>query len=368
MVWLWPTFVALVAADAELCQSSRASSLLQTSKTPGADSVDSTNSKQVLWLTGVSLASRCDHDTYLDQYEIALLSWKNTNNSAFDPYLMVHLPAGEVLPESTHNRLGRFKQIGGHVIFHTLSFIDDLKANLHNLRQTDDVDADCIAGSFLRLEAPRIVSEQKMLQAHHNKDYVLCTDSDIIWWRKVPVKEFLLGVPSQKFSLAFSGQAFKENTPVNVGVMLMDLKNYQQDMPKLLASIPSGTVSGLDQALIHQFYEHHPGQSAWSVIWNYRMFWNGRDPVAIVHYWGLKPSKGLDCFMERRNLMGCPPIDGGLIPAGQQQQLQMQAMEVALSEDHQLNFMKHAVLRYKKFHALIGQWPLTLGQDGKFEI
>eukprot|EP00438_Fugacium_kawagutii_P015228 Skav206120 [mRNA] locus=scaffold172:195548:196618:+ [translate_table: standard] len=353
MVWLWPCFVALVAADAEVCQSSRASSLLQTSKMGPGALPHSVDSKQVLWLTGVSLASRCDHDTYLDQYEIALLSWKNSNNSAFDPYLMIHLPAGEVLPESTRNRLGRFEQIGGHVVFHTLSVIDDLKANLHSMRQTDDVEADCVAGSFLRLEIPRIVSEQNLLQAHHNKDYVLCTDSDIMWWRKVPVQEFLSGVPSQKFSVAFSGQAFKENSPVNVGVMLMDLKNYQQDMVKLLASIPS-SVSGLDQAVIHQFYQHHPGQSAWSVIWNYRMFWNGRDPVAIVHYWGLKPSKGLDCFIERRNLMGCPPIEGGLIPTGQRQQFQMQALELALSEDHQLSFMKQAVLRYQKFHALIG--------------
>eukprot|EP00438_Fugacium_kawagutii_P034764 Skav225376 [mRNA] locus=scaffold329:332521:332730:+ [translate_table: standard] len=27
------------------------------------------------------------------------------------------------------------------------------------------------------------------------------------------------------------------------------------------------------------------------------MFWNGREPVAIVHYWGIKPSKGIDCWM-----------------------------------------------------------------------
>eukprot|EP00435_Cladocopium_sp_Y103_P073525 s32_g44.t1 len=345
MVWLCLLLTFLytdVASAAGRCEASdsKAANLLQKAAVPAVP----VDLKQVMWLSGVSLASTCmSREAYLEQYEIALLSWKETNNSAFDPHLLVHLPNGtESLPKSIQMRLDRFKQMGVHVVFHSLSFMDALKKNLHNMRPTDDLDADCVAASFLRLELPKTISQRKLLRPHYNQDYVLWTDCDIMWWRKVSMSEFLSNVPTHKFSLAFSGQSLKEQSPVNTGVVLMDLKNYQQDMPKLLASITTTDKPGLDQALVYRFYEEHPGLSGWSVIWNYRMFWNGHEPVAILHYWGLKPSAGLDCWMHRRSLVGCPPIEKGLIPEDRRLQFQKQALDMAMREDHKLIFMREA--------------------------
>lgn len=346
------------AASADLgCEASRDSkavNMLQKTAVPAVPAVQAVvDLKQVMWLSSVSLASACtSREAYLEQYEVALLSWKETNNSAFDPHLLVHLPANvtDSLPKSIQMRLDRFKHMGVHVVFHSLSFLDALKKNLHDMRPTDDLDADCVAASFLRLELPKTISQRKLLRPHHNQDYVLWTDCDIMWWRTVSMSEFLSNVPTHKFSLAFSGQALKEHSPVNAGVMLMDLKNYQQDMPKLLASITTTEHKpGLDQAVVYRFYEEHPGLSGWSVIWNYRMFWNGREAVAIVHYWGLKPSAGLDCWIHRRSLVGCPPIEKGLIPEDRRLQFQRQALDIAMREDHKLIFMKKALQRYKKY-------------------
>jgi hypothetical protein len=36
------------------------------------------------------------------------------------------------------------------------------------------------------------------------------------------------------------------------------------------------------------------------------MFWDGKDHVAIVHYWAIKPSDALDCWIKKRSLKKCP--------------------------------------------------------------
>ena len=317
--------------------------------------------KQVMWLSAMSLGSLCtEAETYIDQYELAVLSWRETNNSAFDPHLMIHLPHNMTLmtlSEFNQRRIKRIEQLGVRVVFHTLSFIDDLKSNLHQLRPDGDLDADCVAGSFLRLEVPKIIAEKHLLQPRHNQDYVLWTDCDIMWWRRVSMEEFMANIPSQKFSLAFSGQAMKDQRPENTGVMLMALKNYQEDMPKVVSSVKVTTEWGLDQAIIRRYYQKHTGLSGWSVIWNYRIFWDGNEPhepPAIIHFWGLKPSKGLECWMQRRSMEGCPGIGKGLIPENSRHWMQMQAIKIAMNLDPQLIFMKKALERRKGLLRLQG--------------
>ena len=48
----------------------------------------------------------------------------------------------------------------------------------------EDSDPECIAGTFLRLEIPHILS--KVPLQRHDRSYALYTDQDILWWRKVP--------------------------------------------------------------------------------------------------------------------------------------------------------------------------------------
>ena len=48
----------------------------------------------------------------------------------------------------------------------------------------EDSDPECIAGTFLRLEIPRILSGLPLQR--HDRSYALYTDQDILWWRKVP--------------------------------------------------------------------------------------------------------------------------------------------------------------------------------------
>ena len=84
--------------------------------------------KKMWWISSVSLAPQCEHlDSYLDQYEIALISWRDSGNTLFQPLLACHLPRGTTqagLSTQTVSRLDRLRKLGANITFHSLSFID----------------------------------------------------------------------------------------------------------------------------------------------------------------------------------------------------------------------------------------------------
>ena len=84
--------------------------------------------KKMWWLSAVSLAPQCEHlDSYLDQYEVALISWRDSGNNLFQPLLACHLPRGitpAVLSTQTLSRLYRLRKLGANITIHSQSFID----------------------------------------------------------------------------------------------------------------------------------------------------------------------------------------------------------------------------------------------------
>ena len=142
--------------------------------------------KQVMWLSAMSLGSLCtEAETYIDEYELAVLSWRETNNSAFDPHLIVHLPRNMTLmtlPEFSHRRIKRFEQLGVRVVFHTLSFIDDLKKQPSPAKTR---------GGFGGRLCGRIFSSPWTPQNHCRKTFVAATSQsrlctlDRLWYHVV---------------------------------------------------------------------------------------------------------------------------------------------------------------------------------------
>ena len=306
----------------------------------------------------MSMGLNCSRGKFLDEYEVALLSWKETENWAFDPHLAVHLPANEsreTLPKAIQMQLQRFQDMGAKVIFHRLSFLDLEKERFNSSPEKArgvNLDMECLAGAYLRLEIPKVLEEAQLLEPRHHQKYLLWTDCDIMWWRQVLLDEFLQSIPSHKFSVAMSGQLWKTEGPVNDGVMLMNIPNYKQDMFRIMDYINSSQRwPGADQHTLNSFYDEHPGRSDWSVEWNYRMFWDGSEKVAIVHFWGVKPSKGLDCWIQRHGMEECPPIARGLIPAELQSKFQNAALEMAL--ENNLTFLKPVVSWYKRLFKMV---------------
>lgn len=306
--------------------------------------------KRIVWISSISLHPRCSSALhYLEQYEIALISWNETQSWAFDPHLICHVPEKEDLDVEVQERLKRLEKRGAKLIFHRLSFLDRLTEKLER-ESVKDVDAECVAGTFARLEIPSILTRSDILE-RHDRRYALYTDSDVIWWRKVSMNEFMASIPSQKFSVAYTGQISKEEGPINTGVILMNLQNLNKDMPAMLDFMFNAfqLSSALDQGVMNRFYDENAGRLEWSVKWNYRMFWDGREPVAIVHYWAIKPSDALDCWIKKRSLTDCPAIEKGLIPDQLQEDYQQHALEIAETQDHRLSFMKQVMLKYKKY-------------------
>lgn len=255
----------------------------------------------------------------------------------------------EDLDVEVQERLKRLEKRGAKLIFHRLSFLDRLTEKLERER-VKDFDAECVAGTFARLEIPSILTRSDILE-RHDRRYALYTDNDVIWWRKVSMNEFMASIPSQKFSVAYTGQISKEEGPINTGVILMNLQNLNKDMPAMLDFMFNAfqLSSALDQGVMNRFYDENAGRLKWSVKWNYRMFWDGREPVAIVHYWAIKPSDALDCWIKKRSLTDCPAIEQGLIPNQLQEDYQQHALEIAETQDHRLSFMKQVMLKYKKY-------------------
>lgn len=310
--------------------------------------------KKIVWASGLSVHPRCSKtDHYLDQYEIALISWHETENKAFDPYLICHVPeeGREALDDQIEERLQHLERMGAKLIFHRLSFIDRLAEKLQTEAE-EDSDPECIAGTFLRLEIPRILSGLPLQR--HDRSYALYTDQDILWWRKVSMNEFMSSIPSSKFSLAYTGQVRREEGPLNTGVLLVNLPIYRKDLPAL-PNFMFGDFqisTAWDQGVLNKFYDENVGRLRWSVKWNYRMFWDGKDHVAIVHYWAIKPSDALDCWIKKRSLKKCPDIDLGMIPDSLREKFQQQALKMAEKDDHKLSFMKEVMLKYKKYEQL----------------
>lgn len=247
----------------------------------------------------------------------------------------------EDLDVEVQERLKRLEKRGAKLIFHRLSFFDRLTEKLERER-VKDFDAECVAGTFARLEIPSILTRSDILE-RHDRRYALYTDTDVIWWRKVSMNEFMASIPSQKFSVAYTGQISKEEGPINTGVILMNLQNLNKDMPAMLDFMFNAfqLSSALDQGVMNRFYDENAGRLKWSVKWNYRMFWDGREPVAIVHYWAIK--------IKKRSLTDCPAIEQGLIPNQLQEDYQQHALEIAETQDHRLSFMKQVMLKYKKY-------------------
>ena len=320
------------AEDCVHCVSS--ASLLQRHK---RDRIDRENSDRVVWLSSISLASGCDSSGYLEEYAVALRSWQETQNYfSFDPHLVLHLDANTTrssLNSSLKTYLTRIEDLGAKLIFHRLSFLDKLKEQSLPAEVHRD-ELECMAAAFIRIEIPR-------LELPRSRSELLYTDCDVLWWRQISLEEWALSMPQQAYSLAYSGQLSKDEGPLNDGVMLMNLDNYEKDMPKVIESITRSSSFRCDQRSLNDFYEAHPGRALWSIIWNYRMYWDGHEPVALVHYWGVKPSE-LNCFLQKHFC----PTSHSLLPAEMHASVRRKALDMAVLQDPKLRFLKTSLGRH----------------------
>ncbi|CAE7247656.1 unnamed protein product [Symbiodinium natans] len=319
--------------------------------------------KKMMWLSAISLAPQCDQmDSYMSQYEIALTSWKESGS---------HLPRGMTqigLSLHTQEQLQRLRKLGANITFHTLSFIDRMHAIPKLQQETPDVE--CVAGTYMRLDVPQILDGALAALAGGadmllHKRHVLYTDLDILWWRKVTPTELLSSVKEKMYAAAYSSQLQKNEGPRNAGVILYNVPIFRMVQPRALAfafavNEESGNIAmsellltSQDQGVLNHYFDHHPGRAFLEDKWNYKMFWSGSNHTAIVHYWAVKPSEGLRCFVREHSKENCAKIDAGLIPEKLKHvDFQGEALSLAISLDANLTFMQEALAAYDRYSEL----------------
>jgi len=309
---------------------------------------------------------QCDNaDHYLDQYELALISLRESGATGFQAHLACHVPGGiteSMLDSHMQKRLERLRALGARTIIHPLSFADRLRNFMDSQRKSD-----CLAGTYMRLDVPQIVDAIHAQDGNANQSdhHVLYTDLDILWWRKVSPDELLASVQQPDYAVAYSSQMRKSEGPRNAGVVLIDVPNFRKVQHALLSWAfepePATGVSPLrasmdssaDQGILNHFFDKHHGRAFLSDQWNYKMFWGaGSEDAAIVHYWGIKPGPGLQCFLKERSQEHCGHIDGGLIPGRLADGFQGEALSMALVVDPQLAFMQAVQERYDAYDQL----------------
>eukprot|EP00439_Symbiodinium_sp_Y106_P085638 s14_g29.t1 len=354
--------------------------------------------KKMWWLSAVSLAPQCEHlDSYLDQYEVALISWRDSGNNLFQPLLACHLPRGitpAVLSTQTLSRLDRLRKLGANITFHSLSFIDRAPdARLHAVpkMKKQTVDVECVAGTYMRLDIPQILDNAMAFQGDAGMQYdarhILYTDMDIMWWRKARAEIAGLGIckrsgewshqderPEPHFGhLGSWAQLGISTAAPPAGHVTASPK------PKAPSIHPEPSqgellISSQDQGLLNSFFDQNPGRAFLKDKWNYKMFWSGSNETAIVHYWAVKPSDGLRCFLRERSQdrqpwrlylllweagqefvtasqENCGEIDTGLIPKNKQD-FQTEALAIALSVDENMTFLQESLAKFDRFSAL----------------
>ena len=354
---IFPALALLILVSKAEWDTSVTAALLQRGLQHGTSS----KPKPVLWIATISLAPTCSNtDYYLDQYEILLLSWQRSNNTLFSPCFVVHTLEEQELSTHIVSRLQRLRQQGARVVFHRLSFIEDLKNTPHH------IDIECQAGSFLRLDAPKFFPKKKF---DRYADLMLYTDLDTMWLRHIDRQEFQHLLPRTKFTVAYGSQLKMREGPINDGVVVFNLTNFREVQPLMLSHafglMPGKNYTRMsvmlgdsnDQGMLNHFFDETPmpeGRAFLRDEWNYKSFWGSSKKAVILHYWGVKPSQGLKCWMETRDYDNCPDIDGGLIPQSQRD-LQRHALDMAEERDSNLTFLRKVLDTYDELNATIAR-------------
>ena len=223
----------------------------------------------------MGLRAEADSD-YFTYVKAALLSAKHMAPSLV-PYLIYSGPACAMT--------AWYEMHGGHVLFHDLSFFDQL-------REANKGD---VSGAYLRLDIPAMVHTLS-LDSDIDPNIVLYTDIDVM---------FLNDITSCNIEapeVLSIGAEHERGTKVNTGVMLLNIKAFEPHVPEIVkyAVAKNWEFGAYDQGLLLDYFPQNnisqlPDKFNWKGYWGRP---EGPDPF-IFHWHGPKPLRGTPCLLRQ---------------------------------------------------------------------
>ena len=166
---------------------------------------------------------------------------------------------------------------------------------------------EAIVGTWQRIDIP-------LLPELRPFDYMLFTDADVIFRRRVNAAEFGYPLPA----CLGMGTEMLDTPPYNAGVMLMRLSCLRDSYDEFLAFILSNKhglffpgYGPVDQGALNQFYEQRITRIPKK--WNAKPYHDDQGDAVIVHFHGPKPSH----YVEFARSGQCPFNFGTLCRDGQ---------------------------------------------------
>lgn len=182
-------------------------------------------------------------------------------NTTLRPHLLWDGPEHEFLDE--------MRALGVTVLFHRVSFYQDLAEH----RKEDRHGLAIAAGCFLRTEIPLLEKED---------EFVLYTDSDVMF-----LKDPVPALRERRPDFFASSTEFTFEDGLNSGVMLINVWRMREDYPAFRDFIRSNLSLGLDQTMFRKFYE-----GRWEKLppaFNWKPYWGADENAVILHWHGIKP-------------------------------------------------------------------------------
>jgi len=225
---------------------------------------------------------RARHDAVsdLENYvKVAMLSAK-AHAPSLVPILMVDGAASGLTAWFALN--------GGIVLFHELSFVNDLPEALRPM-----------TGAFLRLDIPLVMNDKLQLPADVDTTVALYTDVDVMFLRDIST----CSLP--KPAVLALGAEVRRNTLTNTGVMFLNLNGMREHLAPLLDFARAHQFEfGNDQPLILDYFTGRVVIQQLPDIFNHKPYWGAEPDAVIVHFHGPKPGRGLPCLLTHRSRSG----------------------------------------------------------------
>ena len=242
--------------------------------------------------------------SYFVDYSVALNSALANARDTLQPVLMLGR-YGMTYENSTEpKKLGRWAEAKGVKVVYSprLSFQDDVDKGLmkkgvtgFNHRQ----------GPFLRLDIPKMIKEHGLLDLPNVcKRHVLYTDVDVMFANDITMRDIELLSESVGEGIASYGREYSKSAHIfNTGVMVMNVKRLDYEMPKIIEYAKSqDTYPRHDQKMLngyremndqaHEMFNLLPMQYNWKAYWGLEP--SSLSEVKILHFHGPKLGRGLD--------------------------------------------------------------------------
>ena len=236
---------------------------------------------------------RLSSASYDDMMKVAV--WTGITRGRLLPHCLFH---GS--PESpAYTWMAR---MGVHIITRDPAWADDLAKIARTTGEGNDKHSHLYAsragiiGTWQRIDIP-------LLPELRPYDYVLFTDADVVFRRRINAAEFGYPLPA----CLGMGTEMQDSPPYNAGIMLMRLGCLRDSYDDFLAFILSNKhglyfprYGPVDQGALNQFYEARITRIPKK--WNAKPYHDEQKDAAIVHFHGPKPSH----YLEFARTGSCP--------------------------------------------------------------